>query len=177
MPTPNVGKPFSKDKKEGIHSQSFEVEQKGVFEPEVQPAPEIKDEEKIQQEKEAVIPEEPKAEEERPSGVAPAIQPSAAPERPPGPKSETLIRIEKILEEDLEGTYATLDEPTRLRFRTEGERTATQIEQLIQRAKVKVKEILDLIRKWLLIIPGVNKFFIEQETKIKTDKIMALKER
>jgi hypothetical protein len=36
---------------------------------------------------------------------------------------------------------------------------------------------LKLIREWLLIIPGVNKYFLEQEAKIKTDKIQQLYER
>lgn len=93
------------------------------------------------------------------------------------PKNEALLCIEMILEEGLETTYASLDEAARLRFKTEGEATAKRIEQLLTQAKVKVKEILDLIRHWLLIIPGVNKFFIEQETKIKTDKIMTLRRR
>jgi len=30
---------------------------------------------------------------------------------------------------------------------------------------------------WLKILPGVNKFFLEQEAKIKTDKILALKNK
>ena len=36
-------------------------------------------------------------------------------------------------------------------------------------------KIIDVIKKWLSIIPGINKFFLEQEAKIKTDKIMELK--
>jgi hypothetical protein len=44
-------------------------------------------------------------------------------------------------------------------------------------AKFKVKAIVDLIKKWLAIIPGVNKFFLEQEAKIKTDQIIALKQK
>jgi hypothetical protein len=35
-----------------------------------------------------------------------------------------------------------------------------------------VKKILALIRDWLKLIPGVNRFFLEQEAKIKTDKIL-----
>lgn len=59
-------------------------------------------------------------------------------------------------------------------FKVEGERTATAIRRLLEQLKVRAKTILDLIRRWLRVIPGVNKFFMEQEAKIKTDKVMAL---
>ena len=42
--------------------------------------------------------------------------------------------------------------------------------------KVKVKKILKLILEWLRILPGINRFFLEQEAKIKTDRIIQLKE-
>jgi len=29
---------------------------------------------------------------------------------------------------------------------------------------------------WLKLIPGVNKFFLEQEAKIKTDEVLKLKQ-
>jgi len=32
-----------------------------------------------------------------------------------------------------------------------------------------------LIKKWLLLIPGVNKYFLEQEAKIKADEIVKMK--
>ena len=41
--------------------------------------------------------------------------------------------------------------------------------------KVKVKEIVKLIIEWLKIIPGASRYFLEQEAKIKTDKILKLK--
>ena len=31
---------------------------------------------------------------------------------------------------------------------------------------------MSLIREWLKVIPGINKFFLEQTVKIKTDKII-----
>jgi hypothetical protein len=41
---------------------------------------------------------------------------------------------------------------------------------------VSTKKIFVLIRAWLKIIPGVNRFFLEQEAKIKTDKILFVTE-
>lgn len=90
-------------------------------------------------------------------------------------KTEQLIQIENILEQDLAEAFATMDQAAQMRFKQAGEKTAQKIEQLMRQVKVKVKSILNAIRSWLKIIPGVNKHFIEQETKIKGDKIMALR--
>lgn len=103
--------------------------------------------------------------------------PVAAPKAPVAePKSPTLVKIESILEQDLQDAYLKMDPVTRQKFKTEGEKTAAQIEQILSKTKIKVKKILKLILNWLKIIPGVNKFFIQQEVKIKTDKIMKLKQ-
>jgi len=59
-------------------------------------------------------------------------------------------------------------------FKRKGEETASKIEKIIHSVKVKIKEILHLIKEWLKIIPGVNKFFIEKEAEIKTRKILNL---
>lgn len=85
--------------------------------------------------------------------------------------------IEKILQEGLEETYKTMDPISQAQFKAQGEDTAKAINILMRKTKVKVKEIVDLIIKWLKIIPGVNKFFIEQEAKIKADKLMAQKRK
>lgn len=89
--------------------------------------------------------------------------------------SPLVSQVENILEEDLEDIYFNLDEAHQKVFKEEGEKTARQITSLIEKAKATVKTILSLIKRWLLLIPGVNKFFVEQEAKIKTDKILALK--
>ena len=48
---------------------------------------------------------------------------------------------------------------------------------MIKAGMIQMKKILKLIREWLLIIPGVNKFFLEQEAKIKAEKIQQIYER
>lgn len=89
-------------------------------------------------------------------------------------KSQTLQTIENILEEDLEEVYYNLDKAHQRVFKEAGEKTASIIEKLIKTAKATAKKVLELIKNWLRLIPGVNKFFLEQEAKIKTDKIITL---
>jgi hypothetical protein len=90
-------------------------------------------------------------------------------------QKEQETKIEKILEEGLEDVYKKLPVQKQMEFRVVGERTAKDINLLIEKAKFSVAKILDLIKKWLSIIPGVNNFFIEQEAKIKADKIIKIK--
>lgn len=84
--------------------------------------------------------------------------------------------IERILEEDLGDMYLQLDPALQQQFKKEGEQTASRIAQLLHRMKIRTKVIIDLIKNWLSIIPGVNKFFLEQEAKIKADKIVEMHE-
>mgnify|MGYP007030126443 CR=1 FL=1 len=35
-----------------------------------------------------------------------------------------------------------------------------------------IKKIINRIRSWLSIIPGVNSYYVDQEAKIKTEKIL-----
>lgn len=94
-------------------------------------------------------------------------------------KSETLKKIEEILSEDLDEIYASLTNEQKIFFKKKGEETASKIEILIRQVKVNVKKILNLIKKWLFLllkmIPGINKFFLLQEAKIKTNKILNLR--
>jgi len=60
-------------------------------------------------------------------------------------------------------------------FKQKGEETAGKIRSMVETAKENARKIFDLIRDWLRVIPGVNRFFLEQEAKIKTDKILRLK--
>ena len=77
-------------------------------------------------------------------------------------------------EENLGDLYFQMDEAHRKMFRAEGEKTVREIDWLVSSAKATVSKVLYLIRRWLMLIPGVNKFFLEQEAKIKTDKVMKI---
>jgi ethanolamine ammonia-lyase small subunit len=90
-------------------------------------------------------------------------------------KSPVLEKIEDILEEDLEQIYFAMPPQKQAEFNKVGEETATQINQLLQGVRVQARKILDLIVRWLKIIPGVNKYFLEQEAKIKTDELLKLR--
>lgn len=84
--------------------------------------------------------------------------------------------IDDILEEDLKDLYVAMPPDKQAEFRQKGEETRSKIRQLVSTAKVNAKKVFALIRGWLKIIPGVNRFFLEQEAKIKTDKILLVTE-
>ncbi len=90
------------------------------------------------------------------------------------PKDETLLRIEQILEEDLGELYTKLPASAQPLFKQRGEEASLEIAGMVKHLSLKVKRALELVRKWLLTIPGVNKFFLEQQAKIKIDKIQEL---
>jgi hypothetical protein len=83
--------------------------------------------------------------------------------------------IEDIMSQDLRDMYLQMTPDKQQEFRVKGEETAQEINNLLERAKFEVGKIIELLKRWLFIIPGVNKFFIEQEAKIKADEITRLK--
>ncbi|MFA4941636.1 MAG: hypothetical protein WC582_03525 [Patescibacteria group bacterium] len=91
-------------------------------------------------------------------------------------QEEKQKEIEKILQNGLEDIYLSLPPEKQREFKIEGEKTTREINILLGKTKTNIGKIITLIRKWLSIIPGINKFFLEQETKIKADQILKLKE-
>ncbi|MBI5037182.1 MAG: hypothetical protein HZC01_00525 [Candidatus Kerfeldbacteria bacterium] len=119
----------------------------------------------------------PEGESARRTAAAP-IQPMPAPvPATPVVKDPAVVEIEGILSEHLEDLFLAMDQAQQMAFQQKGEETASKINVLLGEAKVKVREILSLIREWLQMIPGVNKFFIEQEAKIKTDRLLNAREQ
>ncbi|MDP2683793.1 MAG: hypothetical protein Q8P20_01930 [bacterium] len=92
-------------------------------------------------------------------------------------KSMELIKIENIISEHLDELFLQMTPQQQMTFKQKGEETAKKIDILLKETKVKVKEIVALIKEWLKLIPGINKFFLEQEAKIKTDRLLNLKEQ
>ncbi len=88
---------------------------------------------------------------------------------------QTKKQIEKIMETGLEEFYLNLPPDLQQKFKSEGELTINKIYVILSKTKVKVNKIISLIKKWLGIIPGLNKFFLEKEAKIKADEIIKLK--
>lgn len=150
----------------GQASPSQEVqspEQHGAKESEPQPEQELHAEPSKEQPQAARLP-----------SVSQHIRPLE--ERLPAPttKSERLIEIERIMSENLEDIYAALPVEVQTAVKYEGEVAAAKIESLIETGKEISKKVLSILRSWLAKIPGVNKFFLEQESKRKTDRIMAI---
>lgn len=117
----------------------------------------------------------PKAEE------APAAPPVggriAAPSGHGGVSHDKLLTgIERILEEDLSEAYKGLPPDVARAFKEKGEETAVRIRDLVSRATVKVRTIVAALGDWLKMLPGINRFFLIQETKLKTDRILELKD-
>lgn len=117
-------------------------------------------------------PERPTQEKSKAEGK-PALAPVVAPTHSGG-KSPLQQEIENVLEEGLLPMYQDLTVKQRKQFKHEGERIAILIEKILQKTKVKIIELIRLIRRWLQLLPGVNVFFLEQEAKIKAEKLMAL---
>jgi len=85
--------------------------------------------------------------------------------------------IDNILASGLHEIFLSLDKKKQVEFKQKGDETVIKINNILDKTKVRVDKIIDLIKKWLKIIPGINQFFLEQEAKIKADKIVNLKDR
>lgn len=108
--------------------------------------------------------------------VAPAVNKTLT-DTPSSPEVERQVEIERILEDDLSGVYFNLPDNEKEKFRLQGEKTAFEINTLLSSTKIKVQKIIKLIKNWLLLIPGVNRFFLEQEAKLKADEIIKLNDK
>ena len=78
------------------------------------------------------------------------------------------------MEDGIGDAFNRLSPTARQEFKLKGEQTAIKIRTLLKSSHIKVKKIFQLIFEWLKLLPGVNRFFLEQEAKIKTDHIITL---
>ena len=109
-----------------------------------------------------------------PPPTGPSVQPTPAVVGNGSDSEKMQKKIETILSEGLEEEFRTMTPTLQQQFRAQGEKTATAIRQMIEQSKVTARKVLDLIVQWLSMIPGVNRFFLEQEAKIKTDKMLEM---
>ncbi len=93
----------------------------------------------------------------------------------PQKKDALTTHIEQIMEEGMKDAFLAMTPVQQQEFKIQGEETARKIQSLMTCTKVKIKKIVLLLVIWLKSIPGINEFFIEQEAKIKADKIIALR--
>ncbi len=148
-----------------------------LVEPEIKATPEELD---LKLEKEPEPEQEPIEQKQTPEQPTPQPtrpMPKARPAMPTPAKDAVMVKIEKIMEEGLNDSYQRLSPVAKQEFKLKGEQAASQIRELLKSTHVKIKKILRLILDWLRILPGINHFFLEQEAKIKTDKIIALKNK
>ena len=92
-------------------------------------------------------------------------------------KSPTLVEIEEIMQEDVRELYQMMNQEEQKEFREKGVEVASSLEQLVTSFKARAKIVLKLLKSWLIIIPRVNKFFLEQESKKKAEEIMELADK
>ena len=92
----------------------------------------------------------------------------------PKVRDDITLKIESIMETDLGDAFQALTPLQQQEFKLKGEETANLIRQLLEQTKVKVKKIFALLIAWLKFLPGIDRFFLEQEAKIKADQIIAL---
>lgn len=167
--------PISKQKKEqpkeGVVTSSEYVRSTT---PESAPEVEVAE---IKEEKMESLPEEEKEiEQTEPIAEKPLPPPpvSVAIQKPK--KDKLTEEIEDIFEEDLKELYLAMPKDRQKQFRLKGEETLILVRGLVSAAHVNVKKIFQLICEWLKLIPGVNRYFLEQEAKIKADKILIVSE-
>lgn len=118
--------------------------------------------------------------EEAPEPIAAPVHiaPPTTPVRPiPQVRDELAVQIEKIMEENLGDVYSALTPVQKQQFKIKGEETANKIKHIIETTTAKLGKIVKLIFEWLKILPGINHFFLEQEAKIKAEKIITLGEQ
>lgn len=89
-------------------------------------------------------------------------------------KDEMTKEIESIMSDGLGEAFQALTPVEQQEFKLKGEQAALEVRALMDSTKLKVKNVFLIVLKWLSFLPGINKFYLEQEAKIKADKIMAL---
>jgi len=92
-------------------------------------------------------------------------------------QKQRAAEIDQILADGLHEVFLSLTPDKQQEFKKQGEETVAKINILLSQTKTKVGQIISLIKQWLRLIPGINKFFLEQEAKIKADRIMKIKNK
>lgn len=134
----------------------------------VRPGAEKEKIKKLEEARKAVINEITQAENKAPATIGPVVGVMV-------PQAKQQKQIEKILSSGLEDIYLSLTPEKQIKFKQTGEKTAAKINKLLNKAKINLGAIIKLIRKWLKLIPGVNKYFLEQEAKIRADEIIKMR--
>lgn len=106
--------------------------------------------------------------------ISPVVLPSETSTAVASNDAIILQKVENILSHNMDRVFLSMDAATQQQFKAKGEATARQIVGLLSKTKIKLKELVSVIMSWLRIIPHVNKFYLEQEAKIKADEIIKM---
>ncbi len=111
--------------------------------------------------------------------TSPKLEPGVATEasQAAAPTDPLAHDIEQILGQDLGPIFYNMDKVLQQQFQQEEAKTVLKIKQLLDSGHAQAKKIFKLIFDWLKMIPGVSTFFLKQEAKIKTDRILRLKDK
>lgn len=101
--------------------------------------------------------------------VLPEGVPVASPEQ-----DEVLVQVKKILEDELGEDFERLSDAAKERFFTKGNELARQLAVRIRKRALPPGLVHKGVTKWLSTIPRVNKYFLEQAAKTRTDTLLAL---
>lgn len=123
---------------------------------------------KLEEVRRSVINEVAQMENMAPATIGPVAAVSA-------PQYKQQKQVENILGKGLEEIYLNLTPEKQKEFKRVGEETAVKISRILNKAKVNIGAIIKLIRKWLSLIPSVNKYFLEQEAKIRAEEIIKMR--
>lgn len=138
--------------------------------PETEPTPETEKAPETKPEQPPETSEKEKSETPPKAAPRPAQEePTAQPTRDP-----VLIKIENELEDGLWESYRQMPPDLRTKFKQEGERVAKAVRDGMATGKLTARKVVEIITEWLKMIPGVNKWFLRQEAKIKTDALLRL---
>ncbi len=99
---------------------------------------------------------------------------TAATTTTPSIKTQDRQAIESVLSEGLTDMYQKMTPQQQVRFQAAGKVAAATIETLLSNFRATARKVAALIRHWLALIPGVSRYFLAQESKLKTDKILQL---
>lgn len=92
-------------------------------------------------------------------------------------QQKTIQAVEDILADGLDKIYLEMSPQEQSQFKKKGEDTALKISLILSKVRISADKIVRLIKNWLKLIPRANRFFLEQEAKIKTDKILKIKKQ
>lgn len=155
------------------------IEQTGsVFKPEAIPAQALESAPEQAVEKSAL---EKKAEQEGATKPevkeAASVSTSTAPSATDDYHKRREVEIDAYLSDGLSETFLAMPPAKQKIFKEEGELAAKKINLLLDEAKINVGKIITIIKNWLKLITGINRFFLDQEAKIKADKIIKIKNK